>query len=93
MPMYLVKHADRNEDSIGTQVLGGNKRSAAEAFLRDYLGDLENGPHSGVVRVWKSEDQEAPPTVYGWEADLEVPEGFDRDADDLDVEIKVAEQA
>ncbi len=93
MGVFLAKIIDDVGEEAATKIMTRDRQDAARTMVRSVLVGYDDGLYTGLVKVWDDSDREDPGTLYGWEALRELPEGFDEEDEELDVAVKLNEQA
>lgn len=89
MPCFVAQIIDDEGESATTRIMTGSREDAARSIVRDALVGYDDGLYIGLVKVWEDGDKDDPGTIYGWEALRELPDGFDEEDEELDVDVKL----
>ena len=89
MGLYLAQIIDDEGEQATTRIMTSSRQDAARAMVREVLIGYDDGLYVGLVKVWNTGDKDDRGTLYGWEAMRELPEGFDEDDEELDVDVKL----
>lgn len=92
MPTFVARIIDDEGGSATTRIMTSSREDAARCMVRDALVGYDDGLYIGLVKVWEDGDKDDPGTTYGWEALRELPEGFDEEDEELDVDVKLEVQ-
>ncbi len=90
MPQYWAQMIEMDEEQRPTCMMCGSAEEAAYSQINQYLEMTEGEMTVGVVRVWSIDDDVSQARVFGWEAEISMPEEQSDDLEDGEVEMEAA---